>query len=134
MAQSIGIWTIGAVFVVITIVAFSWVVRAMLGVQFSWTRLTVAGLISYFCFTPIMNGIVEPGEFEDGRIFPEFWFILLGVMLALICGMVGVPPEGIGLILGVDRFLDMCRTTLNVTGDLMLATVVSRDAVEPRTA
>jgi DAACS family dicarboxylate/amino acid:cation (Na+ or H+) symporter len=39
--------------------------------------------------------------------------------------MVGVPAEGIGLILGVDRFLDMCRTTLNVTGDLMLATVVS---------
>jgi Na+/H+-dicarboxylate symporter len=47
-------------------------------------------------------------------------------VVALICGMVGVPPEGIGLILGVDRFLDMCRTTLNVTGDLMLATVVSR--------
>ena len=47
-------------------------------------------------------------------------------VVALICGMVGVPPEGIGLILGVDRFLDMCRTTLNVTGDLMLATVVSK--------
>src|SRR5690606_28655775 len=39
-------------------------------------------------------------------------------VIALICGMVGVPPEGIGLILGVDRLLDMCRTTLNVTGDL----------------
>jgi len=48
-------------------------------------------------------------------------------VVALICGMVGVPPEGIGLILGVDRFLDMCRTTLNVTGDLMLAAVVSKD-------
>ncbi len=34
--------------------------------------------------------------------------------------------EGIGLILGVDRFLDMCRTTLNVTGDLAAAVVVSR--------
>jgi DAACS family dicarboxylate/amino acid:cation (Na+ or H+) symporter len=51
-------------------------------------------------------------------------------VVALICGMVGVPPEGIGLILGVDRFLDMCRTTLNVTGDLMLATVVSRGEEE----
>ena len=37
-----------------------------------------------------------------------------------------MPAEGIGLILGVDRFLDMCRTTLNVTGDLVAATVVSR--------
>jgi DAACS family dicarboxylate/amino acid:cation (Na+ or H+) symporter len=47
-------------------------------------------------------------------------------VVALILGMVGVPPEGIGLILGVDRFLDMCRTTLNVTGDLAAAVVVSR--------
>ena len=47
-------------------------------------------------------------------------------VVAMILVMVKVPPEGIGLILGVDRFLDMCRTTLNVTGDLVLATVVSR--------
>jgi DAACS family dicarboxylate/amino acid:cation (Na+ or H+) symporter len=47
-------------------------------------------------------------------------------VVALILGMIGVPPEGIGLVLGVDRFLDMCRTTLNVTGDLVCATVVSR--------
>jgi DAACS family dicarboxylate/amino acid:cation (Na+ or H+) symporter len=47
-------------------------------------------------------------------------------VVAMILGMVGVPPEGIGLILGVDRFLDMCRTALNVTGDLVGAVVVSR--------
>ena len=47
-------------------------------------------------------------------------------VIALILGMVGVPPEGIGLVLGVDRFLDMCRTTLNVTGDLAAAVVISR--------
>jgi Na+/H+-dicarboxylate symporters len=47
-------------------------------------------------------------------------------VVAMILTMVGVPAEGIGLILGVDRFLDMCRTTLNVTGDLVAATVVSR--------
>jgi Na+/H+-dicarboxylate symporter len=46
-------------------------------------------------------------------------------VIALILGSVGVPPEGIGLVLGVDRFLDMCRTTLNVIGDLVAATVVS---------
>ncbi|MDN5923476.1 MAG: dicarboxylate/amino acid:cation symporter [Xanthomonadales bacterium] len=46
-------------------------------------------------------------------------------VVALICAMVGVPPEGIGLILGVDRLLDMCRTTLNVTGDLAAAVVVA---------
>ncbi|HEU4957231.1 MAG TPA: dicarboxylate/amino acid:cation symporter [Sphingomicrobium sp.] len=56
-------------------------------------------------------------------------------VVALILGMVGVPPEGIGLVLGVDRFLDMCRTTLNVTGDLACATVVSRgEPPDPRAA
>src|SRR5690606_19686793 len=46
-------------------------------------------------------------------------------VIALILGGVGVPPEGIGLILGVDRFLDMCRTALNVVGDLVAAQVIS---------
>ena len=52
-------------------------------------------------------------------------------VIAMILAMVGIPPEGIGLILGVDRFLDMCRTTLNVTGDLVAATVVSRGESDP---
>ncbi len=46
-------------------------------------------------------------------------------VIALILSGVGVPSEGIGLILGVDRFLDMCRTTLNVVGDLVAAQVIS---------
>ena len=46
-------------------------------------------------------------------------------VIALILAGVGIPPEGIGLILGVDGFLDMCRTTLNVVGDLVAATVIS---------
>ena len=52
-------------------------------------------------------------------------------VVALILGMVGVPVEGIGMILGVDRLLDMCRTTLNVTGDLAAAVVVSRGERAP---
>ncbi len=47
-------------------------------------------------------------------------------VVALICVMVGVPAEGIGLVLGVNHFLDMCRTTVNVTGDLAIATLVSQ--------
>ncbi|MDQ3057576.1 MAG: dicarboxylate/amino acid:cation symporter [Pseudomonadota bacterium] len=51
-------------------------------------------------------------------------------VVALICAMVGVPPEGIGMILGVNHFLDMCRTTVNVTGDLGIAAMVSRGEVD----
>jgi DAACS family dicarboxylate/amino acid:cation (Na+ or H+) symporter len=47
-------------------------------------------------------------------------------VVILILGLIGVPAEGIGLILGVDRFLDMCRTVVNVTGDLAAAVVVAR--------
>jgi DAACS family dicarboxylate/amino acid:cation (Na+ or H+) symporter len=47
-------------------------------------------------------------------------------VIAMILHRVGVPIEGLGLIIGVDRFLDMCRTTINVTGDLAAAVVVSR--------
>ena len=42
-----------------------------------------------------------------------------------ILAMVGIQPEAIALVLGVDRFLDMCRTTLNVVGDLVAAQVIS---------
>jgi DAACS family dicarboxylate/amino acid:cation (Na+ or H+) symporter len=55
-------------------------------------------------------------------------------VIALILGAVGVPPAGIGIILGVDRFLDMCRTTLNVIGDLVAATVISALSEEPAAA
>jgi len=47
-------------------------------------------------------------------------------VIAMILGMFRIPPEGLGLILGVDRLLDMCRTTLNVVGDLAAAVYVAR--------
>jgi DAACS family dicarboxylate/amino acid:cation (Na+ or H+) symporter len=47
-------------------------------------------------------------------------------LVVVVLQAVGVPAEGIGLILGVDRLLDMCRTTLNVTGDLAVAVCVDR--------
>ena len=47
-------------------------------------------------------------------------------VIAMILTYLHVPPEAIGIILGVDRFLDMCRTALNVTGDLATAVVVAK--------
>ncbi|MCK7546742.1 dicarboxylate/amino acid:cation symporter [Marinobacter koreensis] len=41
------------------------------------------------------------------------------VILAMVLDTVGVPASGIALIMGVDRILDMCRTSINVTGDLV---------------
>jgi DAACS family dicarboxylate/amino acid:cation (Na+ or H+) symporter len=47
-------------------------------------------------------------------------------LIVLVLQSVGVPGEGIGVILGVDRILDMCRTTVNVTGDIACAAYVAR--------
>jgi dicarboxylate/amino acid:cation (Na+ or H+) symporter, DAACS family len=46
--------------------------------------------------------------------------------IILVLAQVGVNPALIAVVLGVDRFLDMCRTTLNVVGDLTAATYVAR--------
>ena len=46
-------------------------------------------------------------------------------MVMIVMQSVGIPVEGMGLILGVDRFLDMCRTMVNVSGDLVIAALVS---------
>ena len=48
------------------------------------------------------------------------------IMLAMVLDQVGLPVEGIGLIIGVDRLLDMTRTAVNVTGDSMVSIVVAK--------
>ncbi len=48
------------------------------------------------------------------------------VMLIIVLNSVGLPVEGLALILAIDRPLDMLRTVLNVTGDAMIATIVAK--------
>ncbi|MCU0223829.1 MAG: dicarboxylate/amino acid:cation symporter [Acidobacteria bacterium] len=86
--------------------------------QFYGVELTLAQQV-LVSFVAILGGIGTAGV-PAGSL----------PVVAMILGMVGIPPEGIGVILGVDRFLDMCRTTVNVTGDLAVAVVVARG--EPR--
>jgi DAACS family dicarboxylate/amino acid:cation (Na+ or H+) symporter len=47
-------------------------------------------------------------------------------VLILVLEAVGIPGEGIAMVVGVDRVLDMCRTVVNVTGDMLAATFVTR--------
>ena len=57
------------------------------------------------------------------------------VILATVLATVGIPPEGVALILGVDRILDMSRTAINVAGDLVASQVMDRwiGASQPET-
>lgn len=47
-------------------------------------------------------------------------------LLVLVLSAVRLPPESIAIVLGVDRILDMCRTTVNVIGDLTAAVFITR--------
>jgi Na+/H+-dicarboxylate symporter len=48
------------------------------------------------------------------------------ITLSMVLQQVGLPVEGIALIIGVDRLLDMMRTSVNITGDLLVSTVVAK--------
>ncbi|NRA62207.1 MAG: dicarboxylate/amino acid:cation symporter [Psychrobium sp.] len=52
------------------------------------------------------------------------------IMLAMVLQQVGLPVEGIALIMGVDRLLDMTRTAVNVTGDSMVTVIVAKSEKE----
>ncbi len=86
--------------------------------QFFGVELTLADQV-FVMIVCILAGIGTAGV--PGGSLP---------VVALILAGVNVPPEGIGLILGVDRFLDMCRTTLNVVGDLVAAQVISATSAD----
>ena len=48
------------------------------------------------------------------------------IMLAMVLKQVNLPVEGIGLIIGVDRLLDMVRTAVNITGDATVTCIVAK--------
>ena len=47
------------------------------------------------------------------------------VMLTMVLQSVGLPVEGVALVAGIDRVLDMARTTVNITGDIACSAVVA---------
>ena len=48
------------------------------------------------------------------------------IMLGMVLNQVGLPLEGIAIVMGVDRFLDMLRTSINITGDAMVSIVINK--------
>jgi DAACS family dicarboxylate/amino acid:cation (Na+ or H+) symporter len=83
------------------------------GVDLTLTQQIVVALMC------VMAGIGTAGV--PGGALP----LVVGVLLSI-----NVPPDAIAIILGIDRFLDMCRTALNVSGDLVIAAVVAKGETE----
>jgi len=89
-------------------------VAQVFGVDLSLTQQTVLMLLA------VLSAVAVAG--------------IPGGSLPLIAGLLasfGVPPEGIGIVIGVDRLLDMMRTTVNVGADLVTAVIVDRQMRPP---
>ena len=54
-------------------------------------------------------------------------------MLSMVLTSIGLPLEGIAIIAGIDRILDMARTTVNVTGDAMVSLLIAKGENELNT-
>ena len=81
------------------------------------------GDVAFMVFTLVAASIGAPGA--------------PGVSIAILSSLIvsfGIPPHGLVFVLGVDRFLDMARTSVNVTGDLTAARILGRADAEELTA
>jgi proton glutamate symport protein len=92
-----------------------WLVAAIFlghlyGVRFGFSQLLV------ICVTAILTSFSLPGV-------PHGWLLVISPLVAAM----GVPAEGIGLLIAVDTVPDIFATALNVTGDMVAATLVSRN-------
>ena len=52
------------------------------------------------------------------------------IMLSIVMAQIGLPLEAIAVVAGIDRILDMARTSVNVAGDLMVTTLVGKSEGE----
>ena len=118
-------------------------------------KLGVGKSVSSFCVplgttinmdgTAIMQGVATvfiAQAFSIELTFTEYLMVILTatlasigtagvpgvglIMLAMVLQQVGLPVEGIALIIGVDRLLDMIRTAVNVSGDAMVSCIVAK--------
>jgi Na+/H+-dicarboxylate symporter len=52
------------------------------------------------------------------------------ITLSLVLTTVGLPIEGLAIVAGIDRILDMARTTVNICGDMMVSILIAKSEAE----
>ncbi len=92
-----------------------WVTAAVFLGRFYGITLTPMQLV-LVALTAILTSFSTPGV-------PHGWLLVISPLVATM----GIPPEGIGLLIAVDAIPDMFATTLNVTGDMTAAAIVARN-------
>ena len=77
-----------AIGVVLTILVFAFGVRRLLGLRLAPLRTLAAGLIAFFVAQPIISAIGGPAVRRGAATLPGLWFVLLGLVIALLVGMI----------------------------------------------
>lgn len=77
-----------ALFTIVTVAAFAFAVRGLIGVRVSLVRLVMAGMVAFLLATPILQALVGPDADTGSGLFPSLWFWMLGSASALLAGMV----------------------------------------------
>jgi ubiquinone biosynthesis protein len=75
-------------FTVLTVLLFAFGVRRLLGLQFSALRTLAAGVLAFVIASPIIRALAGRSELYQGQVLPALWFVILGVVIALLVGMV----------------------------------------------
>jgi len=75
-------------FTVLTVLLFAFGVRRLLGLQFSALRTLAAGVLAFVIASPIITALAVRAELYQGKVLPALWFVILGVVIALLVGMV----------------------------------------------
>ena len=72
----------------LTVAVFAFGVRRLMGLPLSTFRTLLAGLIAFFAASPIITAISGPTVTGNQGVLPELWFVILGVVIALLVGMI----------------------------------------------
>ena len=118
------------VFTALTVLVFAFGVRRLLGLRFSVLRTLIAGVLAFLIASPVITAISGSVVAKRTSVLPELWFVILGVTIALVVGMVflvvaealvpsGSVPGLVYVLRGMRRRMGRARRYWQISGILV---------------
>ena len=118
------------VFTALTVLVFAVGARRLLGLRFSFLRTLIAGVLAFLIASPIITAISGSVVTKRSSVLPELWFVILGVTIALVVGMVflvvaealvpsGSVPGPLYVLRGMRRRMGRARRYWQISGILV---------------
>lgn len=118
------------VFTALTVLVFALGARRLLGLRFSILRTLIAGVLAFLIASPIITAISGSVVTKRTSVLPELWFVILGVTIALVVGMVflvvaealvpsGSVPGLVYVLRGMRRRIGRARRYWQISGILV---------------